>query len=240
MSFDILDRAGFGQITDQIAGRTQVRQPEVDYVSFEIKKQEQTASGGLVEGEVLSLSGNQLPFQPFIFGGDLRASKHYYPGNDEAVAQVMGSSESDITIRGHLRADYIRNEKYRAYPYYVANRIDLFRREGHLCQFVLGSWSRYGYIKSTNFSLVLKSKIEYEITFMIISVNAPRNARLFTNVKEVPKNDSEDLKNANITLADLGRRSIVFTPTIAERIDGLVSDVADAIGDVTYYVDVVF
>ena len=76
---------------------TSFRKP--DFVEgFKIKE----IINGKEDGELITLSGNRLPFQPFVFGGGQRVKKDYYSGHSEPVLQVLGAEEDDLTISGRL------------------------------------------------------------------------------------------------------------------------------------------
>lgn len=252
MPSNILDRAGIssGNLKSFLnrfgagfEGPPVIR--EQDYKEgFVIEELEIDLRSGRISDEPkskVSLIGNQMPYVPFVFGGEHRIEKVYYPGHPEPSTQVLGPVESDITIKGQLKDVRFKREDFFGYSQLIRDEIDRIRFSGALCRFTLGDWQRYGFVQKTNFSVIRKSRIEYEITFTIISFNAPENAKFVRDSKEVPFGTNEELKRLREEAMEaLLRKPVIPDPTISEQIDAIVGDVAESISILTGYVDEVF
>ncbi len=193
----------------------------------------------------IALKGNQMPKIPFEFGGEQRISKTYYPGNDEPVMQVMGASENDVTIRGLFIDikfnDSAYSEDEQSFAEFTMERIEGIRQRGKLCRIALGDWQRYVYVQSTKFSLINRSRISYSITFRVVSINLPQNAKVLrVGVKENPKALNEKLLALGEDVNKLGLNKPPVDLSISEQIDAFVGDIADSIKNITDYVDSVF
>lgn len=187
--------------------------------------------------ENVRLVGNMMPMIPFTFGGEQRIKKEYYAGHSEPVTQVLGPSESDITINGTLK-DKRYQKTYYGVSTEIQQQIDAIRIRGNLCRFVLGEFERYGYIQKTVFKMNKLSNVDYEITFLIVGFNAPRNARFLQRQKVVPFKINKELIEA-ATNFQLAYSSIPDSVprSLSDQINGLISDVAEEINKVTSFVD---
>lgn len=63
--------------------------------------------------DTVKLKGDAMPHIPFAFGGTQKLVKDFYPGNSEPTVQVLGPRESDLTIRGRLKAKNIKTPAVR-------------------------------------------------------------------------------------------------------------------------------
>ena len=104
------------------------------------------AQSGSVK-ESLTLQGTHKPFQPFTHPVKQEVVSYYYPGgqaNRVPTVQVLGSMDDPITFRGWFRASKIQDVGRRNEPLEISSIIERLIREGNVCRFTLGSWSKYG------------------------------------------------------------------------------------------------
>lgn len=193
-----------------------------------------------VPGERLVLQAENLPKQPFKFGGEQKIVKDYYAGNSEPVVQVLGSREDATTIRGTLKAKRFDNPSgkkegglYGA-PEAFQRQLDAFRIRGNLCQFTLGEWKRWGFIGKTEFDMQTLARIDYQVTLEIVGFNKPINAKFVDRTKELPFAINKKLIDEVNSLEDA---PVTMPKTLAGVLNGLTSDMAKAIGLVTNFVD---
>lgn len=185
------------------------------------------------------LAGNMMPKRGFFkFGGKQRIKKDYYAGHSEPVAQVLGPQENDMTIKGDFKDKFYKDPKFREVALEVQKLVDALRIRGNLCRFVLGEWQRYGFIEETDFNLERTTQIGYEISLSIIGFNAPSNAKFLERPREIPFAINKQLiqdaatfqqNNSNIPTS--------IDQSLADVINGLTNDVAQAINTVTGFVD---
>ena len=205
--------------------------------------------------KTVALVGNQMPLQPFKFGGTQRVKKDYYPGNSEPSTQILGPQESDQTIRGQLKD--IRLPKppdpidallglnsapdLTGASLELQELIDSIRIRGNLCRFRLGEWQRYGFIEETEFDLKVISRINYEIKLSIVGFNAPTNAKFLEKSREVPFGINEELiEEANTFAASATVFPDSVPRSIADKLNELIGEVANAAFIATSFVDTVF
>lgn len=189
----------------------------------------------------LTLLGDQMPFQPFPFGGEQKITKDYYAGNPEPVVQVLGPRESAITMKGRLKAKHFTNGSedksgFYGVPEAVQRQMDAIRIRGNLLRITMGSWKRYGFLQKTHFELNTLVRIEYDLTFEIIGFNPPTNCKFIDRTKEVPFQINKDLIDAALAFT-ANKVPATMPKTIASVLNGLIGDVAGAIGLVTNFVD---
>ena len=217
---------------------------KIEELKYEYSEEKDKFVASTVGG--IALKGNQMPKIPFEFGGEQRISKTYYPGNDEPVMQVMGASENDITIQGLFTDirfnDSAYSQEEQSFAEFTMERIEGIRQKGKLCRITLGDWQRYAYVQSTKFSLVKRSRIGYSITFRVVSINLPQNAKILrVGVKENPKALNEKLLALGEVVKHLGLDvDTTVELSISEQINAFVGDIADSIKNITDYVDSVF
>jgi hypothetical protein len=188
--------------------------------------------------EKVRLVGNMMPMIPFTFGGEQRIKKDYYAGHSEPVTQVLGPQENDITINGTLKDKRYSNKTYYGVSTEIQQQIDAIRIRGNLCRFALGEFERYGYIQKTVFKMDKLSKVDYEITFLIVGFNAPRNARFLQRQKLVPFEINKELIEAAVNFQNAYSAIPDSVPqSTSDVINGLISDVATEINKITGFVD---
>lgn len=126
--------------------------------------------------ETLSLQGTHLPHQPFIHPVKQDYIKYYYPGGQAQrtpTVQVLGSSDEDITLRGQFRATKIRDADRRTEPLTISKILERFVKEGNVCKFSLGDWSKYGMITEFYPEYRTDSWLDYSMTLMIMGDKNP-------------------------------------------------------------------
>lgn len=193
------------------------------------------------DGDKVVLSGNWMPQIPFTFGGTVRMIKEYYSGYSEPATQVFGPEEDDITINGLFKDKRFANRALKNVSTEIQQQLDAIRIRGNIVRLQLGEFERYAIIKQTKFELERLSRIGYSITFSVIGFNAPKNARFLQRRKEVPFAINKEL----IDLATQFNNTASSIPdtvpqSIADIINGLTNDVAEAINTVTGFIDAIF
>lgn len=189
-------------------------------------------------GEKIVLIGNLMPKIPFTFGGSQRIKKEFYSGYSEPAMHVLGPEETDITINGEFKDKRYSNPALKNIATEFQKQVDAFRIRGNIVKIRLGEFERFCIISSTKFEMDRLSKIRYSITFSVIGLNAPQNARFLNKTKEVPFAINKEL----IDQATNFQRTYTSFPdsvprSIADQLNGLISDVAGAIATVTGFVD---
>lgn len=156
----------------------------------------------LVKDKVV-LKGPFMPHQPFTFGGEQRVVTEYYPGNSEPAVQVFGPKEDDLTIKGHLRLKGLKRTgandpktDMRNAALQYQQLIDAMRVRGNLVYMQMGSWQRWGFVKSCKFDLKTVAEISYEITFTAVMFNKPLNCKLNKTPQKDLIQPNKDLTNA--------------------------------------------
>jgi LysM repeat protein len=192
----------------------------------------------------LVLKGHQLPFQPFPFGGEQKIVKDYYAGNPEPVVQVLGPRESEVVIKGRLKAKAFSNKledkdaagsMYRV-PIAIQEQMDAIRLRGNLLRLNLGEWERFAFLEKTHFELNQVSRIDYELTFTIIGFNKPTNCKFTDRTKLIPFDDNKALiaaANAFITKGPPDN----MPKSLSLLLGKAMSDVFGAVSLVTNFVD---
>lgn len=189
----------------------------------------------------LVLKGTFAPHQPWTFGGTQRMVKEFYSGTDIPSVQILGSEEDDIPIRGRLKSKFFKRsepEDIRLAAEAYQQVLDNLRRRGNMIKIQLGEFQRYGFIKRGSFNLATLADIEYNIDFMVISERKPE----FSKFTERTDDDLKSPNEALIAAADEQLNALRSFPdempvSIANQINGFISDVAENIGVVTGFVN---
>lgn len=195
-------------------------------------------NGRAQEDDQIILAGVFLPMQPFEFGGEQKIIKEFYPGNSEPVVQVLGSRESDMTIRGRLKSKRFKDVDLRLVSREYQEFIDAMRLRGNLVKIQLGEWRRYGFIEKTFFRMNRLTDIEYEISFSIVGFNAPTNCKFL-------ENPDDDLIRPNKELIAKAEEELLLWKnypdemprSISEFLDDVIGTVAGVVALVTNFVD---
>jgi hypothetical protein len=189
------------------------------------------------EEDEIILAGVFLPMQPFEFGGEQKIIKDFYPGNSEPVVQVLGSRESDMTIKGRLKSTRFKDVDLRLVAREYQEFIDAMRLRGNLVKITLGEWRRYGFIEKTFFRMNRLTDIEYEISFSIVGFNAPTNCKFL-------ENPDDDLIRPNKELIAKAEEELLLWKnypdemprSISEFLDDMIGVVAGVVALVTNFV----
>ena len=193
--------------------------------------------------EAIQLRGSAMPHVPFTFGGEQRIVKDYYPGNSEPSVQVLGSRESDITIKGRMYSKRLataggNSESIRSFPQELQQKIEAMRIRGNVVRLYMGEFQRFGFIESASFDLKTLADIKYTINFSIIGFNAPRQCRITTRQRQVPFAINKELIDSVNNFQDEGLQiPSGIGMSLAGQIEANINRVAGQIALVTDYVD---
>lgn len=192
-------------------------------------------------GSVVKLIGGWMPHVPFTFGGSQRFTKNYYSGYSEPTMQIFGPEETDVTINGRFYEKKFKDTSLSEVSTEIQQLIDSIRIRGSIVRLKMGEWERYAIISLTNFEMKRLHDINYAITFSIIGFNAPKNAKFLQRRKEVPFDINKGLIDAALKLQENASNIPATVPrSLADKINELTGDVAEAIGTLTGFVDEVF
>lgn len=191
---------------------------------------------------IIRLVGNLMPMQPFAWEGEQRIVKDYYPGNPEAAAQVLGPKENDVTIHGRFKDKRYKDPSYYGVSYQYGLLCDAMRTRGNLIKFgmhgIAGDWFRWGFIEKSSFKMNKQSWVDYEITFSIVSTHQPINDYFSAPEKQAPSGVNANLINsANAFNSTYSTIPTSVPRSIADVMNGLISDVAKNINLVTNFVN---
>jgi len=195
-------------------------------------------NGKALTNERIALVGNMMPHAPFTYGGEQRIQKEYYPGHSEPSVQVFGPKESDTVIKGKFKDKRYKDSRFAGVSDEIAKQIDAIRIRGNLCHFIMGEWSRYGFIEKTNFGIETLRSIDYEISLNIIGFNPPKDNHLAGDPEIPPLAINKGLI-ADAAAFEASRSSIPadMPQSIAGFLNEQISAVASSIGIVTGFVD---
>lgn len=190
---------------------------------------------------VIRWIGNQMPFQPFEWGGEQRLVKDYYPGNPEAVVQVLGPKEGPLTIKGRWKDKRFKDPAYYGVAYQYNLALNEMRKRGNLVKFGMtggsGSWIRYGFLERANFKMNKLSWIDYDIEFFVISETQPKNNYFSAPEKQTPTTVNQNLINAATDFqSNYSSVPATMPLSLAGAINNLISGVAKNVNQVTNFV----
>jgi hypothetical protein len=190
--------------------------------------------------EKIVLVGNMLPKDKLKYGGSQRIKKEFYSGYSEPTMQVFGPEETDLTINGKFKDKKYSKPEMKGVALEVAQKVDEMRLRGNIVRITLGEFQRYAIILRTDFDMMRITDVDYSITFSIIGFSFPENAIFIQKNKEFPFASN----GALIDQAAAFEKSRSLIPktvprSIADEINGLISDVASAVKVVTDFVDTV-
>lgn len=201
------------------------------------------------KADIVRLVADAMPHDSLDFGGEQKLIKNYYPGSSEPTVQVLGPQESDITIRGRFKAKKLKEssdaqfdlELWRKYPQALQEQLDAIRVAGLLVKITLGEeWQRYGFIQQTAFKLKTIADISYELTFLIVGFNQPKDFIIVTKQQTIPYNQNRALAQYIATVQEFQTDVPASMPqSFADQINAAISDVAAAVNLVTGFVDTV-
>lgn len=187
----------------------------------------------------IKLVGRFAPLQPFEFGGEQRMVREEYSGSPEPTIQVLGPKEDQVSIRCEFRTNKFRgNPSLRDAAQEYQELIDAMRLRGNLVKIVLGSWIRYGFIKSCKFRIFTLQKIDAEITFEIVGFNHPRGWKIVNDADDnLIKPNKEITNKAAVALAAARNYPATMPLTAIDVFNNAIGAVASAITKVTSFVE---
>jgi nucleoid-associated protein YgaU len=205
--------------------------------------------GKELESDVVRLVSDAMPHDSLDFGGQQKLVKNYYPGSSEPTVQVLGPQENDITIRGRFKAKKLKEssdatfdrELWRKYPQALQEQVEAIRIAGLLVKITLGEeWQRYGFISEAAFKMKTLADIDYQITFLVVGFNQPKDFIIVTKQQTIPYNQNRALAQYISTVLEFQSDVPASMPqSFADQINAAISDVAAAVNLVTGFVDTV-
>lgn len=188
---------------------------------------------------LVRLTGNMLPIIPFEWGGEQRLNKDYYVGNPEPAVHVLGSKEGDLTIHGKFKDKKLKySDQNYGVAYKLADYLHKLARRGSILKISLGPWVRYAFLEKVDFKLNKLSEVEYQLTFFVVGLNPPINAKLIKKTKDVPLDDTKKLIDAMSTFSATYSAVPKSMPkSIGDVLKGAIGDVAKAVNLVTNFVN---
>ena len=152
----------------------------------------------------------------------------------------MGTTESDLVIHGRFHSKDFKSKNLREVPSELAKAIEDQRLRGDLLVFKMGDWKRYGYLKKTKFDMKSLADVSYELTFEIVGFFLPRNIQVIDDKSRIPFEINTALLSAYAEF--YAKYSVSPAPTprsLIDLLDNAISDVAQAISNVTNFIDTV-
>lgn len=190
------------------------------------------------DGYGFTLLGKFMPEIPFSFGGTQDIKKDYYAGSSEPVVQVLGSRESNLTIKGRLTTKKFRDEDMIAAAQEYQEQCDSVRIRGNLLYLRMGEWHRWGYLEESKFELSRLHDIRYELTFSIVGFNPPSNCKqIQAPNKSVIQANKDVIASAKLELEVMSNIPESMPRTLSEFLDDQISNISTAINLVTGFVD---
>lgn len=192
------------------------------------------------------LTRNFMPMSPFVWGGSLRQSRDYYPGNPDPVTHVLGSKEDQLTVRCRWYAKKYPSDLREA-PSEMVKIVDALRLSGDLLVIRMGDWKRYGRLVKTDFQMRTLADIEVSLTFDIDSFLLPDRSQIIAQSQRIPFDINtkllEDLaafqetysvvpENTPGSLIDLLNDAISDAAAGVSAVTGFIDDVVTAVEDV--------
>jgi len=193
----------------------------------------------------LVLGQTFLPKDSVPFGGDQRMIKEFYPGNSEPVVHILGPEETDIVINGtfndkHLNLSNAVESLDDGYGVAAELMIafDDMRIRGNVVRIKLGEFQRYCFLKNTDFQLKKLGMVDYKLTFDIIGFKPPLSTQFAGQNREIPFETNEELEDLLFFFNEAYSQIPDNVPgSIADLLNGLISEVASAIDNVTSAID---
>lgn len=205
--------------------------------------------GKELENDVVKLVSDAMPHDSLDFGGTQKIVKNYYPGSSEPTVQVLGPQENDVVIRGRFKAKRLKEtsdatfdrELWRRYPQALQEQIEAIRVAGLLVRMSIGEeWQRYGFIQEATFKMKTLADIDYQITFLVVGFNQPKDFIIVSKQQTIPYNKNRELAQYITTVQEFQNDVPDGFPTsFADQINAAISDVASAVNLVTGFVDTV-
>lgn len=218
-------------------------------------------NGVIKTNEKVILIGDSMPRDIFPLGGNQQLVKDYYPGNTEPTVQVLGPRESDIVIRGTLKAKTLARsnsapigtpaqiqqsqaagqnltEQLRQFPKEQQELIDAIRIRGNVVRLTMGDIQRFAFLENTEFNVKTLAEIDYTLTFFIIGFNPPSDCKVLGRARTVPFDINKELINAAVSFQAVAANQPVTIPrSLSEQLNEAIGLVAEAVSVVTDFVD---
>jgi hypothetical protein len=191
---------------------------------------------------IIKLVGNMMPKRPFPWEVEQRIVKEHYAGNPEPAVQILGSKRGDLIIKGTLKDKRYKDPSWYGVSYKISKQLEEMADRGNLVKFGMhgnsGSWVRYGFLLKAHFDMEKMSKLDYELTFSVVSDKQPRNNYFAVQDKTAPNSVNQNLINA-ATAFQSSYSSIPSTmpQSIAGVLNNIISGVAKNINTVTGFVN---
>lgn len=217
-------------------------QARQDFQEFTIRPTVNQAGRPALSSSIVHLKGDSLPHQPFVYGGQQKLVKDYYPGNSEPTVQVLGPRENNVTIKGRFKSkkfkfeDKAQRELYRGYALEIQQLIEYIRVNGFLCELKLGEWVRWGFIEEANFDFKTVADIDYSVTFSIVGFAPPKDYIIVKSTGEIPFDINRKLLSQLAALQGF-RPPSTIKRGFADQINDAISEIAEAVNLVTGFVD---
>lgn len=195
-----------------------------------------------VASPTIYLSGNMMPMIPFEWGVEQRLVKEYYPGNPEAAVQVLGPKLGSYPIKGRFKDKRYRDPTWYGVAYQMTKELDEVAKRGNVCKFALnglsGSWIRYGFLERNHWKMEKLGWIDYDIELFLVSETQPRNNYFASDSKDSPSTVNAQLL-AQVAAFQQLNPVITLPRSLADLMNGLISDVATQVNKVTGFVGTV-
>ena len=213
-----------------------------DFAEFTIRPTRNQAGRPAEPNSTVALRGDALPHQPFVYGGQQKLVKDYYPGNSEPTVQVLGPRENNVTIKGRFKSkkfkfgDKTQRENFRQYALEMQQLVEYIRVNGFLCELKLGEWVRWGFIEEAVFDFKTMADIDYSISFSITGFNPPKDFIVVKSTAEIPFQINRQLINQLSKLQGF-RPPATIKRGFADQINDAIGEIAEAVNLVTGFVD---
>jgi nucleoid-associated protein YgaU len=155
---------------------------------------------------------------PTLF--EQRENKTYYPGREEATSQVLGGMRDDVELEGVLDDRYMGRTSVDQPSQAMALRaaLEAMLSNGRQTQLSWGDIVYVGILKKAHFRVLREEMIEYQLTFSVHSVGAPRPRK--------PAKATPDISNRAKTVAE---RAAAFADEALTTLTGGLDDASLAI-----------
>lgn len=199
--------------------------------------------GGMrIANTEIRLLGNLMPMQPFEWETEQRLVTNWYPGNPEPAVHVLGFKRGPVTIKGRFKDKRYKDPSYYGVAYQYARACEEMQKRGNILRFGMhgpaGDWIRYGYIEKTSFKMDIQARIEYEITFLLVSTTMPRNNYFVSRDQTSPDGVNQTLINSAATFQSTYSAVPESMPqSISGFLNDIISGVAKNVNLVTGFVD---
>lgn len=182
--FEFTGSTGFGVTTSPITDPFFVPR----FIIFELDE-----NGNIINE--LVLQDRALPYPNLSFTGTMQTQFTWYPGNPQAVVQVLGAREESTSIHGMWKNRFInvRDTKTGKFttsqppakfndlpvidPLALVLIVDQIRRRGNVLRMSWDQIVRYGFLVKFTHSWVRRTDVEWEMEFAWMSQEIPNKIR---------------------------------------------------------------